>query len=519
MTNPGPSNQLTTNVIELTSENSIYPAAISAHNSAHLAMGVPQGQKVGLLRSVYTVTAIGLGDSRFQYGPVDIATVIPTAVYDDKCLSYLKAYSGGRIKFLNDSGISGQTSTQIYARVYSDAIAFNPTYCFLWMAANDAPNGFTVATSFSNISNTALALFNAGIIPVIITESPHVTTPGGSTGQYANYYMQLNALLRSFAAQYKFPLADAWNVGVDPASTTGATNANYLEDTIHPAAIYCRKVGLACWNAISANVTQITDGNAHTSTIFDYVGNNASSRQVLPNPLFGGSGGTAFGTGAVVAAWVALTAYTAGQYRLNSGNVYICTTAGTSAAAGGPVHTQSIVPIVDGTAYWRYIGNGTAVIPATWFAGPTVGAATGAIWRETRSDNQGFNLCMACTGAAVNDACEINSGSFASTLTRGDTVTGEMFISMQNAVNVAGIYVTLITANTGGSTITNTFLQNSFGGVFYDQSDFADLGYVVQPIIIPNDGSAIGNALLHARVIFNDVGSCLIKVGRARVTH
>jgi lysophospholipase L1-like esterase len=519
MTNPGPAVQTTPNVITLTSDNSTYNAAISAHIAGHFAMGVPQGQKIAALRNVYTVTAIGLGDSRSQYGPVDIATNVPTAVYDDKYLSWVKAYSGGRIKFLNDSGVSGQTSTQIYARVQSDAIAFNPTYCFLWMAANDAPNGFLVSTSFANISATALALFNAGVIPVIVTESPHVTTPGGSTGQYADYYMQLNALLRSFAAQYGFPLADAWNVGVNPASITGATNANYLEDTIHPAAIYCRKIGLSCWNAISADVTQITDANAHTSTIFDYVGNNANSRQVLPNPLFGSSGGTAFGTGAVVPAWITATGYTAAtSYVLNAGNVYVATTTGTSGATA-PTHTQSVVPISDGTVFWRYVGNGAAVIPANWFAGPTVGAATGIIWRETRADNKGFNLCMACTGAAANEACEINSGSFSSAVVRGDTVTGEMLVSLQNAVNVAGVYITLLTANTGGSTMTNTFLQNSFGGVFYDQSDFTDLGYVVQPIIIPNDGSAVGNALLHVRVIFNGVGSCLVKVGGARVTH
>lgn len=469
--------------------------------------------------STYSVTYVGLGDSRTKDSSSDIATSTPTSVYDDKYLSWLKAYSQGRMRSLHDGGVSGETSTQIVARVRTDVIAYGPSFCFLWMAANDAPNGLVVATSIANIKSAALQCWGAGIIPVLITESPHVTAPGGSTGQYADYYMQLNALIRTFAAQFNFPMADAWAVGVDPASTTGASLANYLEDTIHPAAIYCRAVGLACWNAISARVTAIADGNPHTTTIFDYTVNNANSRQVLANPLFGGSGGTAFGTGAVITAWVALTAYTAGQYRLNSGNVYICTTAGTSAAAGGPVHTQSVVPIVDGTAYWRYIGNGTAVIPATWFAGPTVGAATAAIWKEARSDNYGSNLCMACTGAAINDAVEINSGSYASLLTKGDTVYGEMFVSIQNAVNLMGVYISLLAATAGGSTMTNTFLQSSFGGVFYSQADFTDLGYVLQPIIVPTDGAAINNALIKIQAVFNGAGSCLIKVGRAQVLH
>jgi len=69
---------------------------------------------------------------------------------------------------------------------------------------------------------------------------------------------------------------------------------------------------------------------------------------------------------AAVTAWASSTAYTVGQYRTNASRVYVCRTAGTSAGSGGPTTTSS--DITDGTAHWRYLGDGTAAthnVPVT----------------------------------------------------------------------------------------------------------------------------------------------------------
>jgi uncharacterized phage protein gp47/JayE len=58
--------------------------------------------------------------------------------------------------------------------------------------------------------------------------------------------------------------------------------------------------------------------------------------------------------------WAALTPYTAGDLVTNDGNIYICTTAGQSAAAGGPTGTGAA--IADAAAVWRYVGDGDAVV-------------------------------------------------------------------------------------------------------------------------------------------------------------
>jgi parallel beta-helix repeat protein len=80
------------------------------------------------------------------------------------------------------------------------------------------------------------------------------------------------------------------------------------------------------------------------------------------DPAAGGNIGwvctTAGWTG--ITAWAASTAYTVGDLRTNdSGKVYACTTAGTSAASGGPTGTGTAIS--DGTVTWRYVG-----VQAVW---------------------------------------------------------------------------------------------------------------------------------------------------------
>lgn len=55
----------------------------------------------------------------------------------------------------------------------------------------------------------------------------------------------------------------------------------------------------------------------------------------------------------VGSAWAATTAYTVGQRVSNGGNVYNCTTAGTSAGSGGPTGTGG--SITDGSVVWAYV--------------------------------------------------------------------------------------------------------------------------------------------------------------------
>ena len=58
--------------------------------------------------------------------------------------------------------------------------------------------------------------------------------------------------------------------------------------------------------------------------------------------------------------WAASTAYAVNDNVVNGGNQYRCTTAGTSAASGGPSTTGG--SITDGTAVWAYVGAAELVL-------------------------------------------------------------------------------------------------------------------------------------------------------------
>lgn len=63
-------------------------------------------------------------------------------------------------------------------------------------------------------------------------------------------------------------------------------------------------------------------------------------------------------------AWQAATAYAVDNIRTNdSGKVYICTTAGTSAGSGGPTGTGSA--ITDNTVVWKYLRSAAPAILGT----------------------------------------------------------------------------------------------------------------------------------------------------------
>lgn len=63
-------------------------------------------------------------------------------------------------------------------------------------------------------------------------------------------------------------------------------------------------------------------------------------------------------------AWASSTAYSIGDFRTNSGNLYMCTHAGTSASSGGPSGTAQL--ILDGTVVWTYAhGSGSYPLDRT----------------------------------------------------------------------------------------------------------------------------------------------------------
>lgn len=69
------------------------------------------------------------------------------------------------------------------------------------------------------------------------------------------------------------------------------------------------------------------------------------------------------------AAWAISTSYSVGDLVTNDSNIYVCTTSGTSAGAGGPTGTGD--GIADNTVVWNFVGDGTGTVSGEFTAEET----------------------------------------------------------------------------------------------------------------------------------------------------
>lgn len=106
---------------------------------------------------------------------------------------------------------------------------------------------------------------------------------------------------------------------------------------------------------------------------------------------------------ATLTAWAPGTAYAVGVLRANSGNIYQCITAGTSAGSGGP--TTTATDITDNTAHWRYIAAGAAAVSI---------AVTAEIAGQDGNAALGVSLTFESPIAGANSTATIATGGLAS---------------------------------------------------------------------------------------------------------
>jgi hypothetical protein len=156
-----------------------------------------------------------------------------------------------------------------------------------------------------------------------------------------------------------------------PTSSTNVIIMDGVAQTSNGSGYVAGTLTIGQGNAFSG--TAVLTGTAVTSVTI----NNPGKLIANPGVVFAGAGttqatgsltyymnGTYYknkGTGYTTAtisfgsAWVASTAYTAGQQRTNGGNFYTVVTAGTSDVSGGPTGTGT--SITDGTVVWNFAGS------------------------------------------------------------------------------------------------------------------------------------------------------------------
>jgi lysophospholipase L1-like esterase len=131
-----------------------------------------------------------------------------------------------------NTGVAGNTSTQLLARFDTDVIAKAPKVVHILIGTNDAGNSFTIATSAANIRAMVAKCRAVGARVILGTIPPTAST--SPTDRKARV-IALNQWICRYAIQQRLELADYYRALVDPA--TGAYLSGYDSgDGVHPTA-------------------------------------------------------------------------------------------------------------------------------------------------------------------------------------------------------------------------------------------------------------------------------------------
>ena len=131
--------------------------------------------------------------------------------------------------------------------------------------------------------------------------------------------------------------------GTPPADANAALSGNTLLATLPMSA-----------TAFGAAVAGVATANALTAAVAPATGRPTFAR------IIESDGTTVVVQLRAALAWLASTAFSVGDRASNGANTYVATTAGTSAASGGPTGTGT--GIADGSVVWAFEGINEAVL-------------------------------------------------------------------------------------------------------------------------------------------------------------
>lgn len=167
----------------------------------------------------------------------DIRTVIIGDSIDAAPQGWWTYYSvgSGAIKTIRNSGVGGETTTQMRARLQATALDYNPDVVVLGGTTNNWGQGFTEATTRGDLIAMISAIRDAGAVPILRTTPPSDISGGGDWNTVAKFRQAIlrhNAWLRGYAATEGIDVLDLYQAVVDPV--TGGFATGLTSDGVHP---------------------------------------------------------------------------------------------------------------------------------------------------------------------------------------------------------------------------------------------------------------------------------------------
>lgn len=248
-------------------------------------------------------------------------------------------------------GVPGCTTADMVARL-PDCVASTVDIFVVHGGTNDLGAGASFAAITANLRTCYETLVGAGKRVIAMPILPRGT--GGETTAQLALLRRVNKWIRAYARRETWAnpngvivgLADVTRYFTDGTSSVGkpigaaaAGNGAMTQDGLHPSPRGAQYMALAILDAAKAmGIAASPTTAAREAALND--GYNASA-----NP-----GGNYL----EAQPWTASTAYTVGQTVSNSGEIYCCQVAGTSASSGGPTFVGGTG--TDGGVTWKWAG-------------------------------------------------------------------------------------------------------------------------------------------------------------------
>ncbi|GHG43833.1 hypothetical protein GCM10012320_08170 [Sinomonas cellulolyticus] len=244
-------------------------------------------------------TMVVIGDSLTEQGGMIAAApqLKPVSAW-----TWANVLLGQRFEILKNSGIGGQTTTQIRSRLQTDALDLKPGWVHLLCGTNNMGTAGGVATAKADITAMLDSLNAAGVMTILGTIPPRITP--SYTGTMKADTMELNRWIVQTArtrpnvilADYFTALAEAGGNYADPLY-----GGNSTSDGVHLSARGGYACGRALADAILAHGTSAPAQRFHPSV-------SANGINLLPYPHLNGTSATAAPQGTTVSGSAAASA-------------------------------------------------------------------------------------------------------------------------------------------------------------------------------------------------------------------
>lgn len=162
---------------------------------------------------------------------------------------WFNAYMGQRFRPVVYAGVSGDTLSQMDARVAMHIIAYTPDVCFIQSSGNGIAGALTAAAEFASLQSICNKLLSANIVPIVSMPGPNANI---GTESEIQEFVKLCHLISEYGRTGKIVLFDLYRGMIDYAAANVIMLSAYSDDSTHPTAIGASHMGMNAYNDLHA---------------------------------------------------------------------------------------------------------------------------------------------------------------------------------------------------------------------------------------------------------------------------